>query len=72
MEPKDSLSRLQEPASDSYFVPDEFNPHSETHFPEIHLTLSSNLPNGLFPLGFSTKILCHFSIPHVRLHVPPI
>jgi hypothetical protein len=63
MEHKGSLPSSQEPATGPYREPDTFSPHLPTLFKSIRsiLMLSSHQrlrpPSGLFPLGFSTKIL---------------
>jgi hypothetical protein len=66
MEPKGSLARSQEPATDPYSEPDESSPYPRTLFFKIHSNIillftlvSSN--GSLIPSGFPTKCTSHVS-----------
>jgi hypothetical protein len=75
MEPWGVLPWCQESATGSYPDPDESSLHIYILLIVIHVLFNINLPptprspSGLFPSGFSTKIMYAFLIPQFALPI---
>jgi hypothetical protein len=74
MEPESSLTYSQVPDTCLYPETTPSSPHNPSNFLKSILILSSylclGLPNGLFPSGFPTNILCTPLSSHVRATCP--
>jgi len=65
MKPKSSLPPALESSTESHLEPGESCSQSHTqflknHFYINHTSTGLRLPSGIFPSGFTTKILCVF------------